>query len=170
MKPTNGVITQVCIVVHNVQQANANWAKLLGLPPQPIETIFSDGILHHTNGQSAEYRDCQVAKYELDQFVIELMQPGPTPSPWRTFLEKHGQGVFHFCFMVKDRAGTQKMLGELGVGLPYHIGYYPGGSYSYVASEPQLGIELSINHHDGNEQLFKDLLAGIVKPLDELKG
>ena len=170
MQPQNGIITQVCIVVHDVKVANANWSKLLGLPPAEIVTIFPDGIIHHTNGKRSEYRDCQVAKYELDTFVIELMQPGPTPSPWRAFLDKNGQGVFHFCFAVKDRKGTQNMLGEMGIGLPYHIGYYPGGSYSYVASQPQLGVELSINHHDGSEQRFRDLLAGVVKPMDELKG
>ncbi|MFT3890044.1 MAG: hypothetical protein QM730_00280 [Anaerolineales bacterium] len=44
------IITQVCVVVNDVRQANANWAKVLGVPEEKIETIFPDGILHYTNG------------------------------------------------------------------------------------------------------------------------
>lgn len=165
----NRTITQVCIVVHDVRQANANWAKVLGVPEEKIETIFPDGILHYTNGQAADYKDCQVAKYQLGNFVLELIQPGQTPSPWRAFLEKNGQGVFHFCVLVEDRKGFQQTLSEIGVGLPYHIGYFPGGSYSYVASRDQLGLELSVNNQADIEELFKGLQNGTAIPMDELK-
>ncbi len=165
----NRTITQVCIVVHDVRQANANWAKVLGVPEEKIETIFPDGILHYTNGQAADYKDCQVAKYQLGNFVLELIQPGQTPSPWRAFLEKNGQGVFHFCVLVEDRKEFQQTLSEIGVGLPYHIGYFPGGSYSYVASRDQLGLELSVNNQADIEELFKGLQNGTAIPMDELK-
>lgn len=163
------MITQVCIVVHDVRQANANWSKVLGVPEEKIETIFPDGILHYTHGQATEYKDCQVAKYQLDNFVLELIQPGQTPSPWRAFLEKNGQGVFHFCVLVEDRKGFQQTLSEIGVGLPYHIGYFPGGSYSYVASWEQLGLELSVNTQADTQELFKRLQNGTAIPMDELK-
>jgi catechol 2,3-dioxygenase-like lactoylglutathione lyase family enzyme len=165
----NRIITQICIVVSDVRQANANWAKVLGVHEEKIETIFSDGILHYTHGAAAEYKDCQVAKYKLGNFVLELIQPGQSRSPWRTFLEKNGQGVFHFCVLVEDRKGFQQTLSEIGVGLPYHIGYFPGGSYSYVASKEQLGLELSVNNQTNYQELFKGLLDGTVNPMDELK-
>jgi len=163
------IIPQVCIVVHDVRQANANWAKILGVPEEKIETIFPDGILHYTHGQPAEYKDCQVAKYQLGNFVLELIQPGESPSPWKAFLEKSGQGVFHFCVAVEDRKGFQQTLSEIGVGLPYHIGYFPGGSYSYVPAKEQLGLELSVNNQADYQGLFKGLLDGTVDPMDELK-
>ena len=165
----NRIITQICVVVSDVRQANSNWAKVLGVPEEKIETIFPDGILHYTNGQPAEYKDCQVAKYQLGNFVLELIQPGASPSPWRTFLEKNGQGVFHFCVLVEDRKGFQQTLSEIGVGLPYHIGYFPGGSYSYVAAKDQLGLELSVNNQADYQELFKSLLDGTANPLDEVK-
>jgi catechol 2,3-dioxygenase-like lactoylglutathione lyase family enzyme len=165
----NRIITQVCIVVRDVKQANANWSKVLGLPEEKIETIFPDGILHYTHDKPTEYRDCQVAKYQLDNFVLELMQPGESPSPWRAFLEKNGQGVFHFCIFVDDRKVFQQTLAGIGVPLPYHIGYFPGGSYSYVDSKEQLGLELSVNHQADYSQLFQALLNGTALPLDELK-
>ena len=75
------MVTQICIVVHDVRKVNSNWAKILGVPEEKIETIFPDGIFHYTNGMALEYKDCQLAKYQLDNFVLELLQPGPTPSP-----------------------------------------------------------------------------------------
>ena len=165
----NRIITQICIVVHDVRKVNSNWAKTLGVPEEKIETIFPDGILHYTHGKAAEYKDCQVAKYQLDNFVLELIQPGRTPSPWGEFLEKHGQGVFHFCILVNDRKIFQKRLSDIGVDLPYHIGYFPGGSYSYVDSKEQLGLELSVNNQADYVELFKGLLDGTATPMDELK-
>jgi catechol 2,3-dioxygenase-like lactoylglutathione lyase family enzyme len=165
----NRIITQICIVVRDVRQAKANWAKILGVPEEKIETIFPDGILHYTHGESVQYIDCQVAKYQLDNFVLELIQPGQSSSPWRAYLEKNGQGVFHFCLLVEDRKEFQQTLSEIGVGLPYHIGYFPGGSYSYVGSKEQLGLELSVNNQSDYNSLFKGLLDGTVHPLDEMK-
>jgi methylmalonyl-CoA/ethylmalonyl-CoA epimerase len=163
------IITQICIVVSDVRKANSNWAKVLGVPEEKIETIFPEGILHYTHGKATEYKDCQVAKYQLNNFVLELIQPGPTPSPWRMFLEKYGQGVFHFCVLVNDRKAFQQTLSDIGVGLPYHIGYFPGGSYSYVDAKEQLGIELSVNNQADYTELFNGLLNGTTVPMDELK-
>lgn len=165
----NRVITQICIVVQDVRQANSNWAKILGIPEEKIEIIFPEGILHYTHGKATEYKDCQVAKYQLENFVLELIQPGQSPSPWRTFLEKYGQGVFHFCILVNDRKVFQQRLADIGVHLPYHIGYHPGGSYSYVASREQLGLELSVNHRADYADLIQKLLNGRTRPLEELR-
>lgn len=123
----------------------------------------------YSAGKPAEYRDCQVAKYQLGNFVLELLQPGESPSPWRAFLEKNGPGVFHFCVPVDDRKLFQQTLAEIGVGLPDHIGYFPQGSYSYVEAKDQLGLELSVNNQADYRQLFDQLLNGAVAPLAELK-
>ena len=165
----NRTIIQICIVVHDVAQANANWAKILNLPEETIETIFPDGILHYTHDQAVDYKGIQVAKYELGNFVLELLQPGEADSPWKAHLDKYGQGVFHFCVLVDDRKVFQQSLSEIGVGKPYHIGYFSQGSYSYVAAKEQLGIELSVNHNGDYAELFQALLNGNANPLDELK-
>ncbi|MBL8096410.1 MAG: VOC family protein [Anaerolineales bacterium] len=166
----NNLVTQICVVVRDVRRANAHWSRVLGVPEEKIETIFPPGVLlHYTHGAAAEYTDCQVAKYQLAGFVLELIQPGASPSPWRTFLEEHGQGVFHFCVLVDDRKAFQHTLAEIGVDLPYHVGYHPSGSYSYVDTREALGLELSVNNQADNRALFQGLMAGAVNPMDELK-
>ncbi len=165
----NECFTQLCIVVDDVERVNANWAQVLGMKEAQIETVFPDGIHHYTNGEAAAYTDLRVAKYDLGNIILELLEPGPTPSPWRTFLDKNGQGVMHVCLFVGDRKVIQQKLGDIGVGLPYHVGYYPGGSYSYVDSKKQLGLELSVNHQGDYSDLIGDLLGGLSQPLDELR-
>jgi hypothetical protein len=166
---SSAFVFQICVVVRDVHLANANWAKVLGLPEAEIELIFPSGILHYTHGKAAEYTDCQVAKYRLDGFVLELIQPGNTSSPWKDFLDRHGQGVFHFCVQADDRKDFQQTLSTIGVGLPYHVGYHPNGSYSYVESSNQLGLELSVNHPADYGLLLQGLLDGSASPLDEMK-
>lgn len=165
----NRLITQICVVVDDVQQANVNWARVLGVPEEKIETIFPDGIHHYTHGEPAVYKDCQVVKYQLDNFVLELLQPGESDSPWRAFLDRNGPGVFHFCVQVDDRKAFQGTLSGMGVDLPYHIGYFPNGSYSYVDTKEQLGIELSVNNRGDYGELINEILNGRAAPLDELR-
>ena len=169
--PENRFITQICVVVEDARAASANWARVLGLPEARVETIFpsSASLVHYTHGQVAAYTDLQVAKYQLEHLVLELMQPGQSPSPWRDFLDRNGPGVFHFCVLVGDRPAFQQTLSAIGVDLPYHVGYFPRGSYSYVDSRAQLGLELSVNTLADYGALFQGLLDGSRNPLDELQ-
>jgi methylmalonyl-CoA/ethylmalonyl-CoA epimerase len=162
-------IFQICLVVPDAHQASAHWARVLDRPEAPVETLFPAGIVHHTHGKRVDYTDLQVAKYDLGHLVLELMQPGPSSSPWRDHLDQHGPGVFHVCLQVDDRRVFQQTLGEIGVGVPYHVGYWPGGSYSYVDSKAALGLELSVNHRADHTLLMQALLSGAAQPLDDMR-
>ena len=70
---------------------------------------------------------------------------------------------------VNDRNVFQHRLADIGVDLPYHIGYYPNGSYSYVDSRDQLGVELSVNNQADYTDVIQKLLNGMRLPLDELR-
>jgi methylmalonyl-CoA/ethylmalonyl-CoA epimerase len=161
-------ISQICIVVDDVRRVNANWARVLQVPEAEIVSIFPEGINHYTHGQAVDYKNILVAKYDLGNFILELLQPASSPSPWRAFLDQNGPGVFHFCLQVVDRREMQQNLNQIGVGLPYHVGYHPGGSYSYIHSRDQLGLELSINDSAAYSDLIANLLSGKVDPLDEI--
>lgn len=139
-------VTQICIVVEDVDAALKNWAKVLGVEEEKVEIIFPDGISHVTYGKPVDYKDCRVAKYQLENIILELIEPGKGSSPWRDFLEKNGTGVFHVCIFVKEPEEIYKRLEAIGVGEPYHVGDFGSGFYSYVAAKEKLGIELSINH------------------------
>jgi hypothetical protein len=145
MKSEKTIFSQMCVVVDHIEPAVAHWAAVLGVEAAVIETIFPEGIQHVTNGQAAEYKDCRVAKYTLGNIILELFEPGPGMSPWRNFLEHNGPGVFHVCMFPENPDELYRRLASIGVAAPYHLGTFEQGFYSYVASQTQLGIELSIN-------------------------
>lgn len=129
-------VFQICVVVPDVEAAARDWSSLLGQPLPEIRTVFTGGITHRTWGHDADYRDLRVALMPLGNFVLELLQPGPGPSPWRAFLDRNGPGVFHFCV---DETSLHAPVPE-----PYHVGTFPGGSYHYHDLLARLGLELSI--------------------------
>jgi methylmalonyl-CoA/ethylmalonyl-CoA epimerase len=69
---------------------------------------------------------------------------------------------------VDDRKLFQQALTGIGVEPPYHIGYHPNGSYSYVDSKEQLGIELSVNDQGDYGELLERFQKGAAAPLGEL--
>ena len=76
--------------------------------------------------------------------------------------------IFQICIVVNEVAQASANWAKV-LGLPYHIGYFPQGSYSYVAAKEKLGIELSVNNNSDISELFQALLGGTANPLDELK-
>ncbi|MNG39994.1 hypothetical protein D3C84_1283800 [compost metagenome] len=62
-----------------------------------------------------------------------------------------------------------RTLEGIGAELPYHVGYFANGSYSYVNTRDQLGLELSINNLADSSRLMQQLVSGNAKPLDEVR-
>jgi|GEM_PF-166700 hypothetical protein len=129
-------VFQICLVVPDADQAARDWAAALKVPAPEVRTVFSGKIEHVSWGEPADYRDLRVALIPLGPWTLELLQPGPGPSPWRAFLDRHGPGVFHFC--VDDTT--------LGLPLPpaYHVGTFEAGRYAYHDMLARLGVELSV--------------------------
>ena len=63
----------------------------------------------------------------------------------------------------------QQKLSDIGVDLPYHIGYHPNGSYSTVDSKEQLGLEISVNNQVDYTDLIQELLNGMTHPRVDLR-
>lgn len=67
-----------------------------------------------------------------------------TPSTFREFVNKHGQGVHHLGFEVgADRDKVISQLKEMGFA-ERTIGVYPGSSCTIVDTEDVLGVNLNI--------------------------
>jgi hypothetical protein len=93
----------------------------------------------------------------LDNVNIELIQPGEKPSPWRDVLEKNGEGLQNLAFIVPNRKEAIRTLSELGAPKPFHIGYWPGGTYSFTDSAGLLGVGIGIKTDDDNTEIIKRL-------------
>ena len=153
-------LCHIAILVKDLDNITKNWEQVLGvkageafnLPPPSEVPAF-------TGGEAGDYSDCRIATLQLDNCMLEFVQPGSGPSPWKEKLDRDGEGVQHISFVVPDRKKAQGELQAAGAPKPYHIGYWPGGTYSFTDSVPQLGVEINIKTEDDNAAKIARLLS-----------
>jgi catechol 2,3-dioxygenase-like lactoylglutathione lyase family enzyme len=151
-------LCHVAILVKDIRKATDNWSKILGLPKPNIWTLPPFGeVPTFTDGKPGDYTDCQLAVFELENVKIELVQPGPNSGPWKEKLDRDGEGLQHLSFIVPDRKKAQDTLKETGASAPYHIGYWPGGTYAFVDTAEQCGVEINIKTDVNNTEIIKKL-------------
>jgi catechol 2,3-dioxygenase-like lactoylglutathione lyase family enzyme len=152
-------LCHIAILVKDIDKALKNWEQILGvkagtpwyLPPPNEVPSFTDGEL-------GDYSDCQLATIQLENCVLEFVQPGNKPGPWKDKLDRDGEGLQHISFIVPDRSKAQEALKSIGAPPAYHIGYFPGATYSFTDSVPQLGVEINIKTNDDDNKAKKDKL------------
>ena len=137
-------VVQVGLVVKDIEKSLDAYVEVFGLDQRPVvsETDNLEKSNMRYRGQPSEAR-AKLAFIPMGQVTIELIEPIGGPSTWQEFLDKHGDGVHHIAFMVE---GTDQVVSVLqGQGIPLvQRGDYTGGMYSYLDSEPRLGVMLEL--------------------------
>lgn len=141
------IVTQVGIIVGDIEARAQAWADVLGVPVPEI--IITDTVdLAHTEyqGQPTPAR-AKLAFFHLGQVDLELIQPIDGPSTWQDQLDRHGDSLHHIAFEVKGM--PQKVAYLQGKDIPLiQRGDYTGGRYAYLDSVPQLGAVLELLEND----------------------
>ncbi|MCL2030878.1 MAG: VOC family protein [Oscillospiraceae bacterium] len=128
------VLTQVALVVHDIEASKARLAQLLGVPEPPV---FGSGEYAVTQtevrGAPAPGAACKMAFFSVgDSVQIELIQPNETPSVWRDFLNERGEGLHHIAFNVKGMDSVILSCEGFGMTLLQKGNYGDGGGrYAY---------------------------------------
>jgi methylmalonyl-CoA/ethylmalonyl-CoA epimerase len=143
--PLDGFI-QIALVVEDMDRALDAWCELLNTPRPHVRVTPAEPDPDESyRGETASY-GLKFAVIECPErgFAIELHEPDENPSTFREFLREHGNGVHHIGFQVG--AARDAVVAELGdLGYPVrNIGHYPGGSWTVVDSEADLGVNLNI--------------------------
>jgi catechol 2,3-dioxygenase-like lactoylglutathione lyase family enzyme len=153
-------LCHIAILVKDLDKALENWEKVLGIKANtPFNLPPSSEVPAFTNGDMGDYTDCRIATIQLENCMLEFVQPGNKASPWKEKLDRDGEGVQHISFIVPDRKKAQDALKAAGAPPPYHIGYWPGGTYSFTNSVPELGVEINIKTDDDNTAKKAKLLS-----------
>jgi len=153
-------LCHIAILVRDLDKALKNWETVLGVKAgEPFCLPPSSEVPAFTNGDMGDYTDCRLATIQLENCMLELVQPGSNPSPWKEKLDRDGEGVQHISFIVPDRKKAQDSLKAAGAPSPYHIGYWPGGTYAFIDSAPQIGVEINIKTEDDNTAKKARLLS-----------
>jgi len=136
-------ITQVGIVVRNIEESVSKWEKLLGVKASQIietEPLEKTGMKY--KGKPSKGR-AKLAFLQLENIMIELIEPIGGPSTWMDFLEKHGEGVHHIAFSIDKMERVKNKLREIGVNIEQE-GAFSGGAYAYTSSGSPLGTIIEL--------------------------
>ena len=142
-------VTQVAVVVRDVEKVAKAWADLFGVEvpksslTDPPEKAYTTYLGQPTKGRA------KLVFFKLDNLQLELIEPVGGPSTWREFLETNGEGVHHIAFAVKGTDKYVTMLEKKGMPLVQHGKWtaYTGGCYTYFDSVQKLGVALELLEH-----------------------
>ena len=141
------VITQIGIVVRDVEATARAWSEVFGLPMPPISTTDSYEITHAEYRGAATPARAKLAFFRFENITIELIEPVDAPSTWAEQLEKHGDSIHHIAFSL---GGVDAMMAKLpaleagGLKLVQRGDWAPDGRYLYLDGVGKLGAILEM--------------------------
>ena len=136
------IVTQIAIVVKDIDKTCAAYSKILGLPVPPV-SITGGADARATYRGKPMPSQAKLAFFNLGQVSLELIQPLGGASVWQEVLDEKGEGVHHIAFNIKNTDQVTAYLAEHDVPV-IQQGHYPGGMYTYVDSAPQLSVMLEL--------------------------
>jgi len=140
-------VTQVGIVVKDIEARARAWADLLGLPMPAIQVTGTVDIAQtEYQGQPTTAR-AKLAFFHLGQVDVELIEPIGEPSTWKDQLDQHGESLHHIAFQIKGMGDRLAYLKATGAPL-IQRGEYQGGRYAYVDATAQLGTVVELLEND----------------------
>ncbi|MCS7111526.1 MAG: VOC family protein [Ignisphaera sp.] len=139
-------VAQIAIVVKDLNKAIDSWSRILGVKPSRVtETDRWEETKMQFMGSPSRGR-ARLAFFNLNNIVIELIEPIDGPSTWREFLEKHGQGIHHIAFDVRERSECIDRF--IGAGsYIQQTGMFRGGRYTYIDARETLGAIIELLEH-----------------------
>ena len=139
-------MTQVAIVVKDIEKSRAQWAKLLGVKENPISVTEGWEQTHAAFRGKPTKAKAKLTFFQLENITLELIEPVGSPSTWQQFGDEKGEGIHHVAFFVEDLDGALDTFRKNGVGVEQR-GDYRGGCYVYMDSTGKLGATIELLHN-----------------------
>lgn len=139
------VVVQVGIMVNDIEKTRARYSEVFGIPLPPIQTTPGYDVVETTYLGSRCDGTAKLAFMNFGQVTIELIEPDPTPSVWRDWLNEHGEGAHHIAFQVGDSERVVAYLGAHGIPVS-QWGYYGdrSGKYTYMDTQAALSTTVEL--------------------------
>ena len=137
--PLVRTITQVGIVVRDLDKALAEYTHKLGVGPWRVYTYAPPKLTGmRIRGVETPY-SMKLALAWTGTMMWELIQPLDGPSIYQEFLRDHGEGIHHVMVDYGDRTLEEVKAEFAARGWPALMeGNYLGSQYAYFATEGSL--------------------------------
>jgi methylmalonyl-CoA epimerase len=140
-------ITQIAIVVRDIDKTLTTWSKLLGIVKPAVIVTEDWESTHMTFKGKPSKAKAKLAFVNMENVQLEFIEPIGRPSTWQEFLDKHGEGIHHIAFQVENLEETLDKLGQVGAKAEQK-GDFKGGCYIYTNSKNDLAAIIEILHSD----------------------
>jgi hypothetical protein len=139
-----GRVIQVALVVKNLEEVAAKFARLLGqAPPQVVASGDPEITAVVYKGVAAPGAGCRMAFLNIGPGLqLELIEPNGEASAWQDYLDRHGEGVHHLAFAVEDTSLRLKAAADEFGWQTIQRGKYgdESGEYAYLDSFNDLKV------------------------------
>lgn len=139
-------ITQIGIVVRDLEAGMEKYRRLLGVGPWRVHTSSAPPIRCSYRGEPIQY-EARIANAQAGPILVELIQPISGASTYQDFLEEHGEGVHHIAVDVPNMDEASAPLKEQGIEILQSgdgTGASRDGRYAYLDTEAALGTLLEL--------------------------
>jgi len=141
------VVTQIGILVHDIEKTAKAYAEFLGVEPRFVTTDEYEKAQTAYKGNATKARS-RLAFFKIGPSLdLELIQPDHEPSTWRNDLNEFGEGVHHIAFVVNGIKEKIIKLSEKKMPL-LQTGEYTGGRYAYIDAKDELKVILELLEND----------------------
>jgi methylmalonyl-CoA/ethylmalonyl-CoA epimerase len=108
-------LVHVAVVVRDVDKTIKR-LEALGIGPfcEAQAPPGAEGLLFRSQPLAWNFREY---KAKIGDLELEIFQPDDNPSPWKEFLDTHGEGIHHLGFQVEDVEKSAKELTDQGAEL-----------------------------------------------------
>lgn len=143
------VVTQIGILVNDIDKAAQDYADFFGVPKPPISiTGEYDDAKTNYRGNPTKARTKQAFFNIGPNIDIELLEPDHEPSTWREDLDKNGEGVHHIAFNIEGMEDKIQICAKNGHPLVQR-GQWATGQYAYMDANEKLKVLLELlEFHD----------------------
>lgn len=141
------VITQIGILVHDIEKVRQAYAKFFDIEAPPIiETDVPEVAQTEFMGQPSDAR-AKLAFFDMGSLQLELIEPDHHESTWRNYLNEHGEGPHHIAFVIEGMQEKIQLLNQQGFTLQQK-GEYTGGRYAYMDTFKELKVLIELLEND----------------------
>lgn len=139
---------QVGVIVNNLEGYLQKLNDVFGMGPFRINEYPPKGETPYReyHGKSGNF----VAKfcfYHLGNIELELIQPISGDSIWQDYIDKHGEGIQHIKFLVKDHKPVEKYLNDNGYKIYQQgaaVGPNKGRVWAFYDTYEDIGFDIEL--------------------------
>ena len=148
--PPFSKLHHLSVVVRNLEKA-VKFYESIGIGPFEDYPLLTEYIKLNVPDETGFF-NLKFKVAQVGDIQIQLCQPGEGKSPYKDFLEKKGEGVYHLGFVVDQVDDSETELKKLGLKVLSSGRRADGSGFSYLDTAQEAGVTLLIRQSKGEKK------------------